>query len=405
MSDKSVLIVDDEETLTWSMSKSLAKDKSKYNVLLANNGKEALSVMNKNKVDLAILDIRMPGINGLDLLMIIKKKFPETKVIIMTAYGSQEIQEEANRRGSLYYIEKPFEIQDIRKLILDAIGEKEEDGFEGQVRGLQLSDIIQMNCLGRITTALIVSKTNMKGTIYFNRGEIVHAEYNDIKGVEAFYDILNWQSGNFSFQNGAVPDEETIDDRWEFLLMEAMRRRDEATKVDDPEAGEIKRKPVEGFVVEEEFYEQQIETEALKEPAKTDSASAPPPPAPKKVKPAEMTGMKVKIGYPEVAHRLRQIKGCLGALFFDLDGEIIFSDRREEDVKKESSSIQPLLDLVESFSANFPLGGLALTSIHYEKTQKIIVKKNDFYLFIYLTHDISFEDIENTVKRNLDRID
>jgi DNA-binding NtrC family response regulator len=89
----------------------------------------------------------MPDINGLDLLVKIKKEYPETKVIIMTAYGSSDVQKEANRRGSLYYVEKPFEISDIRKIIIDLIGKKK--GFQGKVFGLQLTDIIQMNCLSR----------------------------------------------------------------------------------------------------------------------------------------------------------------------------------------------------------------------------------------------------------------
>ena len=121
---KKILIVDDEETLTWSMAKSLSKDKDKYEVMIANNGKEALNVLEHERIDLVISDIRMPDINGLDLLVRIKKEFPQTKVIIMTAYGSSDVQKEANRRGSLYYVEKPFEISDIRKIILDLIGKK-----------------------------------------------------------------------------------------------------------------------------------------------------------------------------------------------------------------------------------------------------------------------------------------
>jgi DNA-binding NtrC family response regulator len=115
---KKVLIVDDEETLTWSMAKSLSKDRDKYSILVANTGKEALSILKNNSVDLVISDIRMPDVNGLDILTTIRNNFPDTKVIIMTAYGSSDIQKEATKRGSLYYVEKPFEIDDIRKLIL-----------------------------------------------------------------------------------------------------------------------------------------------------------------------------------------------------------------------------------------------------------------------------------------------
>jgi DNA-binding response OmpR family regulator len=222
---KKVLIVDDEETLTWSMAKSLSKDKDKYEVLIANNGKEALSLLRRNKIDLVISDIRMPDINGLDLLVEIKIEHPQTKVIIMTAYGSSDVQKEANRRGSLFYIEKPFEISDIRKIILDLIGRKK--GFHGKVFDVQLTDIIQMNCLGRLTTALVITREGEKGVIYFNEGEVIHAECGEQKGTEAFYKILGWDEGEFVSNIGFIPPLQSIQQSWEHLLFEAMRKNDE----------------------------------------------------------------------------------------------------------------------------------------------------------------------------------
>jgi two-component system chemotaxis response regulator CheB len=222
---KKVLIVDDEETLTWSMAKSLSKDKDKYDVIIANNGREALGYLQKDRIDLVITDIRMPDINGLDLLVKIKKEYPQTKVIIMTAYGSSDVQKEANQRGSLHYVEKPFEISDIRKIIIDLIGKKK--GFRGKLVGLQLTDIIQMNCLSRITTALIITRDAEKGVIYLNEGEIIHAECGEQRGTEAFYSILSWQEGEFVSNVGFVPPGQTIYQNWEHLLIEAMRKNDE----------------------------------------------------------------------------------------------------------------------------------------------------------------------------------
>jgi DNA-binding response OmpR family regulator len=222
---KKVLIVDDEETLTWSMAKSLSKDKDKYEVMIANNGKEALNLLKMNKIDLVISDIRMPDINGLDLLVRIKKEHPETKVIIMTAYGSSDVQKEANRRGSLFYVEKPFEISDIRKIIIDLIGKKK--GFQGKVFGLQLTDIIQINCLSRVTAALTITKDGERGVIFLNEGEIVHAECGETKGTDAFYRILSWQEGEFVSNIGIISPVQTIHQSWEHLLVEAMRRSDE----------------------------------------------------------------------------------------------------------------------------------------------------------------------------------
>ena len=222
---RKVLIVDDEETLTWSMAKSLSKDKDKFEVIIANNGSEAINLLRRNEIDIVISDIRMPDINGLDLLVKIRKEYPQTRVIIMTAYGSSDVQKEANRRGSLFYVEKPFEISDIRKIIIDLIAKKK--GFQGKLFGLQLTDIIQMNCLGRLTTALIITKDGERGVIYLNEGEVIHAECGEQKGTDAFYRILSWQEGEFVSNTDVTPPAQTIYQSWEHLLIEAMRRNDE----------------------------------------------------------------------------------------------------------------------------------------------------------------------------------
>jgi len=222
---KRVLVVDDEDDLTWSISKHLAKDKDKYELICVHSGKKALEVLSQLPVQLVISDIRMPEISGLDLLVKIKDFYPTTKVIIMTAYGSSEVHEEANARGCFKYIEKPFEINELRKLILEGIEEKK--GFQGTITDFHLSDLIQMNCLGRITSALYVTRDDIKGCIYFNEGNVVHAECGDLEGENALYEMLTWEGGSFSSERGKAAPKETIVKGWQSLLLEGMRRVDE----------------------------------------------------------------------------------------------------------------------------------------------------------------------------------
>lgn len=230
MKQKRVLVVDDEEDLTWSISKHLAKDKDKYQLIAVNNGRAALEALSQFPVDLVISDIRMPEISGLDLLLKIRESYPHTKVIIMTAYGSSDVQDEANKRGCFKYIEKPFDFQELRQLIQNAIEEKK--GFEGRISDFQLSDLIQMNCLGRLTNALQVQKHVQKGVIYFEDGNIVHASLDDHEGEEAFYEILSWEGGSFSVEKGARSPKESVFKGWQTLLLEGLRRADERRNSD-----------------------------------------------------------------------------------------------------------------------------------------------------------------------------
>jgi len=220
------LIVDDEEALTWTMMRALLKQADGYEVLVANSGQKALEILERNPIDVVVSDIRMPDIDGLQLLTEIKKRYPQTKVILMTAYGSPELRKEASKRGSIFYIEKPFEIDRLNELIRRALaGEKR--GFAGEILNLQLVDILQMGCLGKFTMALVVTQGEQEGVIYIDNGEIVHAEVDGMEGEEAFFAILDWEEGRFISHSGVLPPKKTITVPWERLLLEGVRRKDE----------------------------------------------------------------------------------------------------------------------------------------------------------------------------------
>jgi DNA-binding NtrC family response regulator len=118
---KKLLIVDDEETLTFSLYQCFILAKQNYEVVTAGSGDEAWEKINREKFDLVISDIRMPGMDGLELLEQIKKHYPHLEVIIMTAFGSDDKKEEAMRKGARYYLEKPFEMKEIRQLVMDIL--------------------------------------------------------------------------------------------------------------------------------------------------------------------------------------------------------------------------------------------------------------------------------------------
>jgi len=239
VSTKRVLLVDDEEDLTWSISKHLQKDRASYELYTANSGRAALDILNQVPVDLVVSDIRMPEMSGLDLLLKIRENFPSTRVIIMTAYGSSEIQKEANERGCFKYIEKPFEITELRKLILKGVQDKK--GFEGRVSDFQLADLIQMNCLGRLTNCLHIKKDFQDASIFFDDGNITHCQVGDLQGEAALYEILSWEGGTFSVEKGRKAAHETIIKGWQGLLIEGMRRADEKRKHEEGGDERIKR--------------------------------------------------------------------------------------------------------------------------------------------------------------------
>lgn len=110
-----ILVVDDEE-ITLRMLKAML-EQSDYQVLTAESGVEALELMDENAVDLVISDHQMPGMNGLELLQHIKKKYAQLPVIMLTAFGSIEKAVEAMKNGAIDYLTKPLQGEELRLVV------------------------------------------------------------------------------------------------------------------------------------------------------------------------------------------------------------------------------------------------------------------------------------------------
>ena len=112
MTDKNrILIVDDDETVRRSYLRSL--ESISCNVAAASDGEEALQTMEQNPFDVVLLDMRMPGQDGLSVLRTIKQKWPESEVVIITGYPTVDSAKEAVRLGAYDYVAKPVGPQDV----------------------------------------------------------------------------------------------------------------------------------------------------------------------------------------------------------------------------------------------------------------------------------------------------
>ena len=118
MSIKRILVADDEESIRWVLSKSLTKQG--FQVDLASNGQEALVMSRNQSYDLAVLDIKMPGLSGLDLLSKFQEECPRALVMIMTAESSMKNAVEAMKRGAYDYLTKPFDLDALDAIIFKA---------------------------------------------------------------------------------------------------------------------------------------------------------------------------------------------------------------------------------------------------------------------------------------------
>ncbi|MEW6374954.1 MAG: sigma-54 dependent transcriptional regulator [Thermodesulfobacteriota bacterium] len=130
MSKGKILIVDDEKLLRWSLQEDFRKES--YHVDVAEDGTEALAKVKEGQYDLILLDIKLPDVNGIEVLQKIKQIDPKLIVMMMTAYGEIETAVEAMRTGAYDYINKPFNLSEIRTRVeraLETLHLKEEVSY------------------------------------------------------------------------------------------------------------------------------------------------------------------------------------------------------------------------------------------------------------------------------------
>lgn len=112
--EEKILVIDDELMPRYAIQQVL---KGKYTVLTAAGGKEGLDLMAQNSVDLVVLDLRMPDMDGITVLKEIKKRYSDTEVILLTAYAGVESARSAVRLGALDYLSKPFDKDEVINVI------------------------------------------------------------------------------------------------------------------------------------------------------------------------------------------------------------------------------------------------------------------------------------------------
>ncbi|MGG4038197.1 response regulator [Heyndrickxia ginsengihumi] len=119
MSKEKILIVDDQFGIRILLTEVLQKEG--YETFQAANGVQALELVKKYTFDLVLLDMKIPGMDGIEILKRIKKIHSDIRVIIMTAYGELDMIEETKKLGALTHFAKPFDIDDIRKAVKESL--------------------------------------------------------------------------------------------------------------------------------------------------------------------------------------------------------------------------------------------------------------------------------------------
>jgi len=119
-----VLLVDDEDEFVKSLSERIKMRDLDAGVAL--NGEQALEIVDEEIPDVMVLDLKMPGIDGMEVLRRVRKSYPDVQVIMLTGHGSEKDKKEARRLGAFEYLQKPTGINKLVETIKKAYLRKKE---------------------------------------------------------------------------------------------------------------------------------------------------------------------------------------------------------------------------------------------------------------------------------------
>lgn len=222
-SGKNVLIVDDERTLLYTFSNSLMAYSSDLNVLTAENGLQAVDILESGHVDMVVTDLKMPEMDGFQLLIHMKKRYPGIPVIVMTAVGCPEVTDRLKALGTVSYLEKPINIKDLALKIFQGIAA----ASQGKISGITLAGFLQLVVMEGKTCALKISSGDKAGVLLIKDGELIDAKTRDLTGEAAACDIVTWDNTEIKMGNYTGERRKNIDTALSEILLEAFRIRDE----------------------------------------------------------------------------------------------------------------------------------------------------------------------------------
>ncbi|MCC6526092.1 MAG: response regulator [Polyangiaceae bacterium] len=221
-----VLIVDDEVLFVRSVADGFRAYEDKLELLTAHNGAEALAILGQRRVDLVVTDLKMPEMDGFELLAALTRTQPDTPVLVMTAFGTPDIDQRLRGLGVHQYLDKPLDFRVLADRVLSTL----EAGASGAVKGIALPSFLQIVQLEQKSCSLRITSHDREGRLYFERGELVDAHAGGFVGDAAALEIVCWDDAQIEIGPTRHNVPRTVALSLTAVLMEGFRQKDEAER-------------------------------------------------------------------------------------------------------------------------------------------------------------------------------
>lgn len=235
---KHILFVDDEVGLLDFIRQLMGHFAGPaWEIHTAPDVSTALGILQEQKIDLLVLDIHLPVVDGLQFLNLLQRKFPNVLKVVLTGDATEHHRATCLSNGAELFLEKPRDEGGWRSVyatLHELTRFQPEEGFHGVLRRVGLQDVLQMECLARNSSVLKINAGSVHGAVFVKDGQIIHAQCGNRTGEDAFNYLLGLAGGEFDVQPFTAPETQSISGSWEFLLMESARKRDEEGTIRPP---------------------------------------------------------------------------------------------------------------------------------------------------------------------------
>lgn len=220
---KTILIVDSDAGKIKELAKIIEKRTGMCHIHLAQDGIEAVNIIDNHKLDLVLTSVDIPGIDGLELLTYIGKDYPDVKVIVMVSERSKIVSAQIKKLGGAVFPENTVTLSNIANRVFADL--QFESG--GKIQGISLPSFLQMIELEGKTCTLAILSGEKKGYLYFFEGTFIAAKTGEITGKAAALEILGWEHIVIEIDYSALNVNQQVNMPLMSLLLESRRMLDE----------------------------------------------------------------------------------------------------------------------------------------------------------------------------------
>ncbi len=224
---RKVLFVDDDQIMLLAIEKRFAAYSDSFSMIMAHDGFDAIQKLKETSVSLIVLDLKMPRMDGMSLLSHTREKYPDIPVIIVSGYRTAEMYKLAKAKGVIAYISKPFQVDDLGKIIMSTMQKEAAGGIMHNVSPTVFLQLMEMEA--KTCTIRILDKVSQKGGIlYFEDGQLLDARIGELTSINAAYRVFSWDEVTIFIQNESAPRENKINSDLQPIIMKAVGMKDES---------------------------------------------------------------------------------------------------------------------------------------------------------------------------------